>query len=219
MRKRAAITAAVAAALAVTATPATSAAAGPRLVHGPGGVTIEIATLTGPGCRSGTVGIALVPRRDDFTVTYADYLAQAGGSSAPTDARKYCHIALKVHVPQGFTYAISSTTYRGYASLQTGATATQSADYYFQGQPLARQYSQSLNGPHRNSWASTDEVDESQLVYSPCGEARNLNIRTELRVHQGTSDPSKVSFIAMDSTDGTIKTTYHFAWKTCPQPA
>ncbi|WUI02660.1 DUF4360 domain-containing protein [Spirillospora sp. NBC_00431] len=216
MRKRAAITAAVAAALAVTATPATSAAATPRLMHGPDGVTIEIASLNGPGCLAGTVGVALVPRRDDFTVTYADYLVQAGGSSTPTDARKYCHIALKVHVPQGFAYAISSTTYRGYAWLETGVNATQSAGYYFQGTPLTGQHSLSLNGPHENSWASTHKVDESELVYSPCGEARNLNIRTELRVRQGTSDPSKVSFIGMDSTDGSIKTTYHFAWKTCP---
>jgi Domain of unknown function (DUF4360) len=45
---------------------------------------------------------------------------------------------------------------------------------------------------------------------------RNFNINTELRVYTGWSNPSSTSLIGMDSTDGSIKTTYHFAWKTCP---
>ena len=44
---------------------------------------------------------------------------------------------------------------------------------------------------------------------------RNFNINTELRVTAG-SDPSKVSFMTMDSTDGDISTVYHLAWKECP---
>jgi hypothetical protein len=57
----------------------------------------------------------------------------------------------------------------------------------------------------------------TSVVYAPCGEQRLFNINTELRVSAGTSDPTKTtSFISMDSTDGSVETTYHFAWKTCP---
>jgi hypothetical protein len=35
-------------------------------------------------------------------------------------------------------------------------------------------------------------------------------------VNAGTSSPSKVSFMTMDSTDGDISTVYHMAWKECP---
>ncbi|TDD98108.1 DUF4360 domain-containing protein [Actinomadura rubrisoli] len=211
-------TAAAAAALTMTAAsvaPAT-AASEEFLAHGPNGVTISIATVNGSGCPPETVAIALSAGHDAFTVTYSKYLAQAGGASAPTDARKNCQINMIVHVPPGFTYAISSTDYRGYAGLQKGANATQLASYYFHGDPRPRQYSHSLSGPYKMSWKTTDKPDVSQLVYKPCDEERSLNINTEVRVDLGTSDPAKVSFIAVDSADSTIKTTYHFAWKRCP---
>ncbi|QXJ20950.1 DUF4360 domain-containing protein [Actinomadura graeca] len=216
MRKGIAILAA--AALATTAASVSPAAAsGQWLARGPIGVTIEIATVNGTGCPPGSAAVALSEGNDAFTVTYSKYIAQTGGASAPTDARKNCQINLRVHVPQGFTYAISSTDYRGYASLQPGASGEQLASYYFQGDSRTREFSHSIPGPYKKNWQSTDLVDVSQLVWAPCGEQRNFNTNTEVRAEQGTSDASKVSFIAMDSTDGSIKTTYHYAWKTCKQ--
>ncbi|WP_067461189.1 DUF4360 domain-containing protein [Actinomadura macra] len=215
MHKGIAISAAVA--LAATAVSATPAAASERLLaRGPVGVTIDIVSLNGSGCPPGTAAVALSADNEAFTVTYSKYLAQTGGGSPPTDARKNCQINLRVHVPGGFTYAISSTDYRGYASLQTGASAEQIAGYYFQGDSRTRKFSHPLPGPYKDNWQNTDKVDVSQLVWSPCGEQRNFNTNTEVRVEQGTSDAAKVSFIAMDSTDGSIKTTYHYAWKKCP---
>ncbi|TDD31936.1 DUF4360 domain-containing protein [Actinomadura sp. KC06] len=214
MRKGMAISAA-AAALAMTATTVTPAAASEEFLgRGPEGVTIEVATVNGSGCPIGTAAIALNETNDAFTVTYSQYIAQAGGSSKPTDGRKNCQINMRVHVPQGFTYAVSSTDYRGYASLQPGASATQLASYYFQGDERTREFSHNLAGPYKKNWQTKDVVDVSQLVWSPCGEQRNFNVNTELRAEEGT-DGSKVSFIGMDSTDGSIKTTYHYSWKRC----
>jgi hypothetical protein len=37
-------------------------------------------------------------------------------------------------------------------------------------------------------------------------------------VAAGTSNPATTtSFMAMDSTDGSINTTYHFAWRQCTE--
>jgi hypothetical protein len=59
-------------------------------------------------------------------------------------------------------------------------------------------------------------TDLAALVFAPCGVQRNLNVNTELRVAAGTSDPTQTtSFMTMDSTDGAITTTYHFAWQQC----
>ncbi|WP_329097902.1 DUF4360 domain-containing protein [Actinomadura citrea] len=66
------------------------------------------------------------------------------------------------------------------------------------------------------NWQFSDRTDVSELVFKPCGEDRNFNINTELRVYKGTSDAAKTSFMAFDSTDGSVRTTYHFAWKKCP---
>ncbi len=214
MRKGIVVSAA--AAIAVSAMTAAPASADTFQVPGPNGVTIEVATVNGSGCPAGTAAVAVSPDKEAFTVTYSDYMAQAGGASTATDFRKNCQLDLKVHVPQGFTYAIAAADYRGFASLEQGASAVEKASYYFQGMPQTSAISHTLSGPYADNWQFTDTNDVAQLVYKPCGEERNFNINTELRALKGTSDPAKTSFIAMDSTDGSIKTVYHFAWKACP---
>lgn len=182
----------------------------------PDKIVIKIATVNGSGCPQGTTAIAVSEDNTAFTVTYSDYLAQVGGNSDPTAFRKNCQLNLIVHVPQGFTYAIASADYRGFAALQPGASAIQRASYYFQGSPNTQSRNHPFNGPLNDNWQATDSTDWAQLVWAPCGVQRNFNINTELRVNAGTSSPDKVSFMTMDSTDGDISTVYHMAWKECP---
>ncbi|MGH8795066.1 MAG: DUF4360 domain-containing protein [Stackebrandtia sp.] len=182
----------------------------------PDRIVIDVATVNGSGCAPGTAAVAVSGDNEAFTVTYSEYLAQAGGDSDPTDFRKNCQINLKVHVPQGFTYAIASADYRGFGHLESGAGGLQKASYYFQGMSETTTSSHDMKGPYSDNWQYRDETDVDQLVYKPCGEDRNFNINTELRVSAG-ADSAKKSFMAMDSTDGAINTLYHFAWKTCPK--
>lgn len=183
----------------------------------PGRIVIDVATVNGSGCPAGTAAVAVSPDNTAFTVTYSDYLAQVGVGARPTDFRKNCQLSLELNVPQGFTYAIAKADYRGFASLAPGATALQRANYYFQGQSPTAFADQSFSGPLTDNWQVTDSTELSALVYAPCGERRNFNINTELRVNAGKSDPrTTTSFMAMDSTDGDIATVYQFSWKTCP---
>ncbi|MFF1279457.1 DUF4360 domain-containing protein [Streptomyces sp. NPDC058299] len=183
----------------------------------PDKIVIDVATVNGSGCPAGTAAVAVSPDNTAFTVTYSAYLAQAGGNSDPTAFRKNCQLNLVVHVPQGFTYAIASADYRGFASLQRGATGTQKASYYFQGSSSTVPRTHPFGGPYNDDWQATDSTDWAQLVWAPCGVLRNFNINTELRVNAGTAAPDKVSFMTMDSTDGDISTVYHMAWKNCPK--
>ncbi|WP_210589353.1 DUF4360 domain-containing protein [Streptomyces sp. GESEQ-35] len=182
----------------------------------PDKIVIDVATVNGSGCPQGTAAVAVSEDNTAFTVTYSEYLAQAGGNSDPTAFRKNCQLNLIVHVPQGFTYAIASADYRGFAALQSGASATQRASYYFQGSPQTAYRSHPFSGPLNDNWQATDSTDWAQLVWAPCGVQRNFNINTELRVAAGSTSADKVSFMTMDSTDGDISTVYHMAWKECP---
>jgi hypothetical protein len=182
-------------------------------------IVIEVVTVNGSGCPAGTAAVAVSPDNTAFTVTYSSYMAMVGFGSVPTDFRKNCQLNLRVHVPQGFTYAIAQTDYRGFASLAAGATALERANYYFQGSSQTAFISHPFTGALDDNWQTTDIVDVAALVYAPCGEQRNLNINTELRVALGSSNPgTTTSFMSMDSTDGAINTIYHFAWKQCPIP-
>jgi hypothetical protein len=177
-------------------------------------IEVGINTVNGSGCPAGTAAVAVAPDNTAFTVTYSDYLAQSSGDVSPTESRKNCQLNLNVHVPQGFTYAIASVNYRGYAYLTPGATALQKAQYYFQGSSDTTSSAHSFSGPLDDNWQTTDSTSYADLVWAPCGETRNFNINSELRVDAG--EGSGTSFIAMDSTDGGVSTTYQLAWEECP---
>jgi len=181
-------------------------------------IVIDVVTVNGSGCRPGTATVAVSADNTAFTVTYSEYLAQVGVGAKPTDSRKNCQLNLRVHVPQGFTYAIAKADYRGFAHLEKGAKGLQRANYYFQGMTETTHTDHPFGGPYDDDWQASDSTDLASLVFKPCGAERNLNINTELRVNAGKSNPkSTTSFMSMDSTDGSINTIYHFAWKKCTE--
>jgi hypothetical protein len=183
----------------------------------PDQMAIDLLTVNGSGCEPGTAAVAVNEDNTAFTVTYSEYLAMVGVGAGATDFRKNCQLNLAVKVPSGFTYAIASVDYRGYASLAEGASGVEKASYYFQGSPDTDEFTHNFTGPMDDNWTVSDVTDLESLVWAPCGEIRNFNINTELRVTAGTSDTSTTtSLMTMDSTDGEIETEYHVVWKECP---
>jgi hypothetical protein len=199
------------ASLAATGAPASAApASGPA-----DDMVIDVAAANGTGCPAGSAQVTMSPDNKAFTVTYSQFTAQTGPGTKPTDFRKNCQLALNMHVPQGFTFAIAGADYRGYAHLEHGASGTETANYYFQGEAQSTRIQHNFTGPADNDWEHTDSVGIASLSFLPCGEERYLNVNTELRVARGSSSPTATSFLTMDSTDGRIDTTYHVAWKKC----
>ncbi len=182
----------------------------------PDKMVISVASANGSGCAGDTAAISVAPDNTAFTISYSAYTAQVGLGAEPTDFRKNCQIALNIHVPQGFTYAIARTDYRGYAKLVAGATGYQQAGYYFQGYSQTARARHNFTGPADGDWQTTDEVGIGSLSFLKCGDQRFLNINTELRVSGGTSDTQHTtSLLTMDSTDTNLDTVYHVAWKQC----
>jgi hypothetical protein len=178
-------------------------------------ITLDIKTINGSGCPAGTATASADVASDNtsFVVHYTNFTAKAGGGASALDARKNCQINVLVHVPQGFTYAIAEAEYRGYAHLESGASALEQANYYFAGTSPTARVRHTFTGPANGPWRATDTTDVAALVFAPCGEDRNLNINAELRADAGTS--SGASFIEMDSEHASVDTIYHFAWKNC----
>lgn len=175
-------------------------------------VTVGIVTVNGSGCAGDSAEVAMSPDNTAFTVTYSEYMAQAGGAAKPTDMRKNCQLVVNVKTPQGFTYAVTKVDYRGFANLHGGASAIQRAGYYFQGNSGTSYRTHSFRGPMDGNWQTTDQTSAAKLVWARCGAQRYLNINTELRVN---ASGDKTSFISMDSTDGSVSTIYSLSWKRC----
>ncbi|WP_370147038.1 DUF4360 domain-containing protein [Kitasatospora sp. GAS206B] len=180
------------------------------------GFTVGLVTLNGSGCPAGTANIAVSPDDTAFTVTYSKYLAQVGVGASPIDFRKNCQLVVQVNAPQGFTYAVAEADYRGYAYLANGASSQEQANYYFQGMSPTANVTHSFTGPMDSDWQATDTTSVASLIWAPCGATRDLNINTQLHLNAGTSNLSTTtSFMTMDSTDGSLTTTYHLSWEQC----
>jgi len=180
-----------------------------------GHVTIDLVTVNGSGCPSGTA-VQTSPDNTSFFVSYSDYLAETGVGASPTDFRKNCQLNVLVHVPTGFSFAVAEADFSGFAALASGATALERANYYFAGETPTAVVSHSFTGPMEDDWQTVDSGDVASLVFSPCGASRNLNINTELRVSSGTADPTRTtSWIAMDATHASVQNVFRFAWKRC----
>jgi hypothetical protein len=178
-------------------------------------VTVEVQTVNGSGCPAGSATVRARADNTAFVVSYNDFLAYAGGGANLVESRKNCQINVRVHVPQGFTYAIAQAEYRGFAHLAAGATAQQIAHYYFSGQSATADSAHSFAGPLTTLWKTVDRADGAALVYAPCGADANLNINTELRVDAGSSKADAVSIVGMDSTRGSVETLFNLSWKKC----
>lgn len=178
-------------------------------------IVLDVVTVNGSGCPPGTADVSILSDNTGFRVTYRDFLARAGGSATPTEFRKNCQINVLVHIPQGFTFAIASAEYRGRARLESGASALQRSNYYFQGSADNNYVDHSFSGPLSAVWETRDVTPVAELVYAPCGQYRNLNINTELRVDEGTQNANKVSTMSMRATEGNVDTLYNFHWKQC----
>jgi hypothetical protein len=105
------------------------------MITPPGEVTAELVTVNGSGCYRGTVAVAVSPGNATFHLIYSDYLAAVGAGARPTDFRKNCQLAVKVNVPQGFTFGIVQVDHRGFTHLEPGATGTLRRNHSFQGIP------------------------------------------------------------------------------------
>ncbi|GAA1638803.1 DUF4360 domain-containing protein [Actinoplanes couchii] len=179
-------------------------------------MTIGVVSANGSGCPKGSAVVTVSPDLKAFTVAYSEFLAQVGPEAKPTDFRKQCQLSLDIKVPEGYTFAVASTDYRGYARLEKGASATETAFYYFQGESRTTQSRTQFDGFWDKDWQVTDKVPLESMSWSKCGEKRYLNINTELRVLAGKAPKGTTSFITMDSSDGNLETIYRVSWQKCP---
>lgn len=189
-----------------------AAAAEPAAVAAPPEkITVDVLTVNGSGCPAGSASTRVSPDNTGFHISYSDFVARDGSGATPTAFRKNCQVALQIHIPQGFTYAVASAEYRGRAMLAGGATALQRSNYYFQGDSNDNFVDHPFSGPMYGSWRTTDRTEINELVYAPCGRTVILNVNTELRVNS----PGSPSWISLRSSDGDVDTLINFNWKHC----
>lgn len=187
-------------------------------VPNPNGAYFASVTANGSGCLPGTWEAAISPDGKAFTVTFSAYEAVVEPGKA-FDI-KDCNLGIDLRSPQGLSFSIGSFYYQGYTILdKAGMTATQTAKYYFQGNPVpAKENRSALAGPFDDSYLFSDQIGIVDLVWSPCGATRRLNALTRLMVRNNSRKTGSgyTNTAAVDATvDTKIRFVFGLNWRTC----
>ncbi|KAH6905785.1 hypothetical protein BKA70DRAFT_458806 [Coprinopsis sp. MPI-PUGE-AT-0042] len=181
----------------------------------PPGFKITSLGVLGTGCPPGTTYYVLNPEKTALTVSFSEYYAQAGPTIPIASNRKNCRLTVGVDVPAGFTFGVSSVDYRGYYQLDKDVVASQNSIYYFQGILTQATARSELTGPvDGDDYTYRDLFDLTSTVQAPCGISTVLNIQSDLRV-SNTKNTKGSGYIATDSIDTALNTTFNFQWQTC----
>jgi hypothetical protein len=181
-------------------------------------ITASFAAVNGSGCPAGTVAVVAYPDNTGIMLSYSKFYVQRGGDSAVTQGYQNCNLDIRMHVPSGFTFAVSKAMYEGYAYVLPGATARLIAKYNFQGQsPTISSHVINNTTPFDDNWTITDEMSFANLSWAPCGEDVILTDAFELRAqpYGPSGSQTDVSFIAANRSDHSIRTQLNFAWSRC----
>ncbi|WP_158581430.1 DUF4360 domain-containing protein [Actinomadura spongiicola] len=190
---------------ALTATSAGAAVTDPP----PDGVTVEVAVVNGTGCVQGGMSVYFSVDKQALTLLRDEVRVEVGGGKNPATDRRTCQVLLRIHVPQGYSYAIKpAVDYRGYAELEAGASGVLTSSSHLQGTPNPAPKTFKLDGPFSGPWRF--QPPDSDPVFKPCGEQRSFVISSDLRVSLGTSDKTKISYMTMEG-----KEVYPMVWKRC----
>ncbi|MDQ1289615.1 MAG: hypothetical protein QG622_3181 [Actinomycetota bacterium] len=161
---------------------------------------VEVKTVLGSGCPDGSANVRMTSA-NRFVISFSDFAAWTGAGESETNTRKNCQVALEVDAPEGATYSINRTTYRGFTYLSSAGSATASAQYYCQGSSDTKTATiKAFTGPTRAEWTSSATSGASASVR--CQPNRLLNVNTELRVSPSPTDAFGV--LGLESLEGTV---------------
>lgn len=181
-------------------------------------VIIKKITTNGTGCPLGTVASNISEDKQAFTLTFSEFVAEAGPGLAPSAGRKNCILTATLGVPVGWQYSIGSFYYRGFMALDQGIRATHSTSYFFAGVGRTGTFSSTKDGAYSSDYVYSDKVGLESVNWSDCNAERDLNINTSIRVSNtnSTKYPTAQGLITNDSIDGEIKQVFGLSWRKCP---
>ena len=163
----------------------------------PPGVQILSVKTQGTGCDSNANSV-LTPDGKTLSLLFDHYIAQTAATSAAAD-RKNCDVDVQFSIPAGYSFALFSADYRGFAAVDEGAMAVHEVVYSFPGAQHGA-FSSSLNppfpggpvghppigtpvqqighysfsarviqGPYNADYSIHNELSAQNLAWSPCG--------------------------------------------------
>jgi hypothetical protein len=183
----------------------------------PSKVTFDAIIYAGSGCPAGSVANIANDDRTLLTTVFDSFIASVGPGVAVTENRKNCQMTLNIHYPGGFQFSIFEADYRGYAQLDANVAGLQKSTYYFSGSTSQATLQTPFKGPENGQdYTITNKLEDSSLVWSPCGEEGLLNINAQVQVNtQPGASSTAAGQLTVDSVDTKVTQIYSVQWRPC----
>lgn len=150
---------------------------------GPETGTVSIGSFThgGSACPAGSVAANISPDATALTIIFDNWVVEMDDTPAPVVTRQ-CRLDMKLVAPAGWRYAILGLDYRGFADLEAGARAEQTASYRFNGGAVGQLNPMLLTGPLSTDYINSTEIALTNLPWSSCGGDMTLTIDTSSKI-------------------------------------
>lgn len=177
-----------------------------------GSVQIDTVRFNGTGCRSGTAALNISPDRRALTLIFNEYSVDAS-TGQPSHRKKSCDIDVRMKVPDGWTFALATVDYRGYAGLEAGTSGWQESRVQFAPGPMVKLGGMSLTGPYDGDFQVHNDAPATR-PNAPCsGPTRGMKLKTDIGVE--TPPRGGNAYLAVDSADTEVSQLYQIVWKRC----
>ncbi len=181
-------------------------------------ILIDNISFKGTGCSdASTASVNVAPDKQAFTVSFSEFIAEAGPGIPASANRKNCNLTLDLDIPAGWQFSIVDFNFRGFVNLDAGVNAEHSATYFLQGDPQQLKFSSVSKGSFTQDYVYTDKVGVGSVVWSACGAKRALSVNTAIRVWNTdkVKFPTAAGLITNDTIDGQIVQKYGITWRQC----
>lgn len=204
------------------------AASGAALAQTPSGIRIQSIDVVGTGCPAGSYNATISPDAQTFSLLLDSFVAES--SMQRPIVRLNCELRVNFQVPAGWTFAVTSADYRGFAYAEVGTLVTHQALFSFDGSRPKNERpgyedgstynfrAQEFRGPYNDTYYIRHEVDPRQAPWAACNshKTQSLYITTYLMARNLNLSSLLTAQISLDSIDGQVQSQkYRLAWKTC----
>jgi hypothetical protein len=164
-------------------------------------VTLKVMSAFGSGCPKDTTDAQPTADGTAFSLAYSAFRVYGNDY-------KSCKVSVRVAVPQGWTYAITSVVNRVTPNLDAMSSAKLQMNAWFTGSPWNASADNSISGPNTTLWTTTSAA--ATLVYADCNQSFDLNVNNTLRVNGNASSSAELI-----DTDTHASTIFNLSWKQC----
>ncbi|KAL1599313.1 hypothetical protein SLS59_006330 [Nothophoma quercina] len=165
----------------------------------------------GTGCPQGSIDVSWTDNKILPINFGKEFIAAVGPKAEIADSRKFCQLNLALEYSAGYSFAIYSADYAGFAALDTGVSGTVKSTYYFSGQTDQASSALTLTGPTKAWFKKQDDI--ALAVWSPCSGDALFNVDASVALTPLASEKSGYLGIAKES--GRLSSNLYVQWKKC----